>query len=740
MIFTAARASRRLFVATILAGSFLLFLVQPMIARIALPRLGGAPAVWNSAMLVYQALLLGGYAYAHLLGRLRARVQGMVHLLVLLAAAVFLPIGLNDRVLPAGVEPAIWVPWLFAISIGPLFFAVSAQAPLVQRWFALARPGENPYALYAASNIGSFAGLIAFPLLVEPLLPVTTQRWLWSAGYVVLIGLVALCVRALRVAPGVENTLDDTGSAPAVQAGFPAPDARRWLTWIVLGLVPSGLMLATSTFISTDLLAMPLLWVLPLALYLLSFSVAFAANRTLADAITRYAPVTMVVFGGVLMGGFTAAALPAVVVALVVLFVASVSLHTRLYRLRPAPSHLTGFYLAMSTGGALGGVFAGLIAPVVFDWTWEYPILILATGLLMPQTFLAQQIARLWLTPRYRLIALTIYVTILGLLFVLAAGPIATYTSNPFLLPTFVSIALLGIVAVGARLPYVVVLTCGLALFGGLQSLALSLQSDARVRSYFGVYTLAEAPRRRMLVHGTTVHGIQLTGNPTRERTPTTYYVPHSGVGRVMALTPALYGSAARVGVVGLGTGTLACYHQPGQDWRFYEIDPAMVRIARGRHFTFLKRCAPEARIVIGDARLSLERQGSGTLDVLALDAFSSDAVPMHLLTLEAFDTYGRVLSPRGTLAVHISNRYLNLIPVVAAAARARGWHAAILNYSPDVYEEDASKSAWVVMTRDPAVFAAIQQRGGAWATLRPRSGFRAWTDDYGTILPLLRF
>ncbi|WP_375273121.1 fused MFS/spermidine synthase [Sphingomonas sp.] len=737
MIHLPTHAPRRLYVATILLGSFLLFLVQPMIARIALPRLGGAPAVWNSAMLVYQALLLGGYAYAHLLGRLTPRAQGWVHLAVLAAAAVFLPIGLNDRVLPAGAEPAIWVPWLFAVSIGPLFFAVSAQAPLVQRWFALVRPGEEPYALYAASNVGSFAGLVAFPLLVEPLMPVTDQRWLWSAGYVALIALVALCVRLLPATGGQDRSDQseiDTRSSAA------KPTLARWSTWIVLGLVPSGLMLATSTFISTDLLAMPLLWVLPLALYLLSFSVAFASNRTLADAITRYAPVTMVVFGGILMGGFTTTALLAVFIALMVLFVASVALHTRLYRLRPAPAHLTSFYLAMSLGGALGGVFAGLVAPVIFDWTWEYPILILATGFLMPQSYLAQQLARLWLTPRSRLIAIAIYVVVLAALFLLALEPIANDRASPFLLPTFVAVALLGIVAIGARLPYMVVLASSLALFGGLQALSLSIRSDARTRSYFGVYTIADAPRRRTLIHGTTVHGVQLAGNPTRERTPTTYYVPGSGVGRVMTLAPALYGPAARIGVVGLGTGTLACYHHPGQRWRFYEIDPTMVRVAEGSRFTFLARCAPDAPIVIGDARLSLERQADMTLDVLALDAFSSDAVPMHLLTLEAFDTYGRVLSPRGTLAVHISNRYLNLVPVVAAAARARGWHAAILNYTPDVYEEDATKSAWVVMTRDAAVFDAIRHDGGEWTDIRPRPGFHAWTDDYGTILPLLRF
>ena len=737
MIDLPTRAPRWLFVATILLGSFLLFLVQPMIARIALPRLGGTPAVWNSAMLVYQALLLGGYAYAHLLGRLTPRAQGRAQLAVLLAAAVFLPIGLNDRVLPVGAEPAVWVPWLFAISIGPLFFAVSAQAPLMQRWFAIVRPGEEPYALYAASNVGSFAGLIAFPLLVEPLMPVTSQRWLWSGGYIALVVLVVFCIRLLPASGAQSNV--DAGQHPAGKKA-PGPDLARWLTWTVLGLVPSGLMLATSTFISTDLLAIPLLWVLPLALYLLSFSVAFASNRTLADAITRYAPVTIIVFGGILMGGVTTAALLAVFIALMVLFVASVALHTRLYRLRPTPAHLTSFYLAMSIGGALGGVFSGLVAPVIFDWTWEYPILILATGSLMPQSFLAQQAARLWLTPRSRLIAIVIYVIVLAILFVLALEPIANDRASPFLLPTFVAIALLGIVAIGARLPYMVVLASGLALFGGLQALNLSIRSDARVRSYFGVYTVADAPRRRTLIHGTTVHGVQLAGNPTRERTPTTYYVPGSGVGRVMTLAPALYGPTARIGVVGLGTGTLACYHRPGQRWRFYEIDPTMVRITRSSRFTFLARCAPDTSIVVGDARLSLERQAGATLDVLALDAFSSDAVPMHLLTLEAFDTYGRVLSSRGILAVHISNRYLNLVPVVAAAARARGWHAAILNYTPDAFEEDASKSAWVVMTRDAGVFDAIRHDGGEWADIRPRPGFRAWTDDYGTILPLLRF
>lgn len=717
-----------LFVMTILTGSFLLFLVQPMIARIALPRLGGAPAVWNSAQLVYQALLLGGYGYAHLLTRLAPRRQGMVQLGVLLAAALLLPIGLNDRVLPAGAEPAVWVPYLFAISIGPLFFAVSAQAPLVQRWFAVARPGADPYALYAASNLGSFAGLIAFPLLVEPLLPVTSQRWLWSAGYLLLIAMVAACV----------SRLPRDHVAAAETAREPAPPPRRIAMWIALGFVPSGLMLATSTYIATDLVAMPLLWVIPLALYLLSFSVAFAGRRDLADTITRYAPVTIVTFGGIVMGGVTATPLLSVSIALIVLFMASVAIHTRLYRLRPEPARLTGFYLAMSVGGALGGVFAGLVAPVVFDWTWEYPILILLAGALAPLSYLTPGIARMWHAPAARAAALATAAVVLGVLAVAVALSPEGFAPGRYLVASFVIVAGLGIVTVGARLPYVAVLAFALMLFGGTRSLTLSLDPEARTRSYFGVYTIDTNADRRMLINGTTIHGVQLLGNAARERTPTTYYTPRSGIGRIMAVAPALFGAGARIGVVGLGTGTLACYRQPGQRWRFYEIDPAIVDIAR-RDFTFLSQCAPGVPVAVGDARLSLEREGGGSLDVLALDAFSSDAVPMHLLTTEAFAGYARVLSPGGVLAVHISNRFLNLAPVVASAAGRGGWRAAILNHTPDADERRGSKSAWIVLTRDPASYRAIT-RDGPWEPLRARRGFAAWTDDYASILPLLKF
>ena len=725
---TSTRGSRALFAVTILTGSFLLFLVQPMIARIALPRLGGAPAVWNSAMLVYQALLLGGYAYAHLLTRLAPRRQGYVHVAVLLLACLFLPIGLSDRILPADAEPALWVPYLFAVSIGPLFFAVSAQAPLVQRWFAIARPGADPYPLYAASNLGSFAGLLAFPLLVEPLMTVTHQRWLWSAGYLALVALVLACV--LRLPP--------SHVAAAETPSGPAPGARRVTLWVLLGLVPSGMMLATSTFISTDLLAMPLLWVVPLALYLLSFSVAFATGRQLADTLTRIAPVTILMFGGIMMGGFTETPWLSVVMALTLLFMLSVALHTRLYRLRPEPARLTGFYLAMSTGGALGGVFAGLVAPVLFDWTWEYPILILAAGALVPQLYLTQGLKTLWHRPGAGVAAIVIALLVIAALAVVTGLSPERIAGMRYTL-AFSLIAGIGLVTIGARLPYMLVLFTALLLFGGLQSLRLSFGSDARTRSYFGIYTVYDYPSRRMLVHGTTVHGVQLLGTPERERTPTTYYTADSGVGRVMRAADMLFGPAARIGVVGLGTGTLACYRQPGQRWRFYEIDPAMAALARSR-FTFLARCQPDPDIAIGDARLSLERQAPGSLDLLALDAFSSDAVPMHLLTREAFAVYGRALQPGGVLAVHISNRFIDLAPVVAAAATEGGWQAMILNHTPSVLDTEASRSSWVVMTRDPETFAMIQLDGAKWRRLRHPKGFESWSDDYASILPLLRF
>jgi spermidine synthase len=731
----------KLFVAAILAGSFLLFLVQPMVARMALPKLGGAPAVWNSAMLVYQALLLGGYAYAHWLGRVPPRMQAIIHLCVLAVAALWLPIGLFAMELPADAQPAIWVPWLFGASIGPLFFAIAAQAPLLQRWYSVATHGRDPYQLYAASNIGSFGGLLAYPLLVEPNMAITSQRWLWTGGYALVFVAVAACALMLP---------RKTEGEPHVAHTSPAPGRRQIWHWILLAFVPSGLMLATTTFLTTDIVAVPLLWVVPLGLYLLSFSIAFSDSRLLAELVGKVTPLVLLLFGATLIAGGKDHPYFIAAIGLILLFTVSVALHSRMYALRPAPDRLTGFYLAMSVGGALGGVFSGLIAPIVFDWTYEYPLLILAAGLLVPQIFLFPFVARLWRGEqewvRIKALAVTLAVAALVLIgldqhFAWMGEKQPNYA--------FMAVAALGLLSIGNRLAFMVSLAGAIFLFGGYHSIELSLHG-ARTRSYFGVYTVTETATQHVLTHGTTIHGVQWLGG--NSRFPTSYYVPRSGIGQAMLAAPALYGPNARIGVVGLGSGTLSCYAHPGQSWRIYEIDPAVVSIARDSgKFTFLSQCLPHPDIVIGDARLRLAEEPNARFDLLALDAFSSDAVPMHLMTKEAFQTYARVVAPSGLLMVHISNRYLDLAPVVASAAEQGGWYAAELPYRPDVctlpdgslaYCSDVKQgtpSDWIALTRDKTVYDRLMAGNVNWHALAIKPGFTGWTDDFASIVPVLR-
>ncbi|UZK66861.1 fused MFS/spermidine synthase [Sphingomonas sp. M1-B02] len=720
-----------LFVVAILAGSFLLFLVQPMVARMALPKLGGAPAVWNSAMLVYQALLLGGYAYAHMLGRVPVRMQAGIHLAVLAVAALWLPIGLMRMELPADAEPAVWVPWLFGASIGPLFFAISAQAPLLQRWYSAATGGRDPYALYAASNIGSFGGLIAYPLLVEPMLALKAQSWLWTGGYLLVFLLVAGCATMLPRKPAATTH---------VPYESPAASRGRVLHWIALAFVPSGLMLATTTFLTTDIVAVPMLWVMPLGLYLLSFSVAFRESDAIPQLIGKFAPVVLLLFGATLIAGHQKLAYMNALIGLLLLFLVAIACHSRMYQLRPAPDRLTGFYLAMSVGGALGGVFSGLVAPVLFDWTYEYPLLILAAGALIPQTFLLPVFGSLWRGEgqALRIKILATALLVVGLVWIGISNPLGLFGGMHEQI-AFLAVAVVGLAAIGRRVPYLVALAGGLFLFGGYRSIEMSL-ADARTRSYFGVYTVTDSGDERRLAHGTTLHGIQLKG--ARSRMPTTYYVPGSGVGLAMLALPEIYGPAARVGVVGLGTGTLACYAQPGQSWHFYEIDPAVVTLAReSAKFTFLPQCAPTAKISLGDARIRLTEAAPHSFDMLALDAFSSDAVPMHLMTSEAFQTYGRVLQPDGLLLVHISNRFLALAPVVAAAATKGGWHAARMVYHPSALEQNdqASTSDWIALSRNPRTLARLTAGNSGWAPLEPRPGFTEWTDDFASVVPVIR-
>jgi spermidine synthase/lipoprotein signal peptidase len=723
------RFAKPLFLLTVLTGSFLLFLTQPMIARMALPRMGGAPAVWNSAMLVYQGLLLAGYAYAHFLTRLRPRRQAGLHLALFAVAALWLPIGVSGAVLPADAVPALWAPWFLASSIGPLFFIVSAQAPLMQRWYALEGARGDPYPLYAASNLGSFAGLLSYPLLVEPLLTLHQQSLLWSAGYLLLVMMVVAC--ALTVPAAAVEAMP--------KAAGPAPSWRRLLHWVALAAVPSGLMLSTTTHLTTDIVAVPLLWALPLALYLLSFVIAFAHRRGAANVIVAVAPLFLLVAGGFAFSGGSDQPFFTATLGLLLLFIIAVALHAEMYRRRPEPAHLTAFYLAMALGGVLGGMFCAILAPTLFDWAYEHPILIVAAALLMPQSPFIPWAQDIPAPLRWLLAA--------GLLALSWAvdqnlGP---FTGDVAALVGSIVISLVALAFIGRQWIFAAGLLALMLSYGGWTKLEES-QAGVRTRSYFGVYTVTtrRSPPSRQLTHGTTLHGVQnLT--PGGETEPTSYYARRSGIGLAMDSLPIFHGPNARVGVVGLGTGTLSCYARPGQNWRFFEIDPAMVRIARNPSiFTFLSRCAPQAKVILGDARLSLAREPAGKLDLLAVDAFSSDAIPIHLLTREALQVYRRALKPDGLLLIHISNRYLDLEPVLAAAAKRDGWNAAAFDYSPELREEgrNLSRSIWVAMTKDKDSLMMLRiasaEDAHLWRPLLRRPSFPGWTDDYASILPLL--
>ncbi|KPF63771.1 spermidine synthase [Porphyrobacter sp. AAP60] len=730
---------RSLFVAAILAGSFLLFLVQPLMARLALPRLGGTPNVWNSAMLVYQALLLGGYAYAHLIGRLALRRQLMLHIGLLLLAALTLPLALAD--LPgfgAGLE-VFWVPALLFASVGPVFFLISAQAPLIQRWYSADPDAGDPYPLYAASNLGSFAGLLSYPLLIEPLLPLVQQSLVWSLGYGAML-LLLLLVAAARWHGETQGAAQGTAHGEAEPANTADPVGwRRIVLWLALAAVPSGLMLSTTTHLTTDIFAMPLLWVIPLGLYLLSFSVAFAQQRWLARMITRAAPVVVLLAGGMAMVSQSGGGLWLLAASVALLFVIAVALHSRMYELRPDPSRLTLFYLVMSAGGVLGGLFTALLAPLLFDWVWEHPLLVLAAAALIPLRWFATWQARIVSGGTMRIVLLgagLLLAFVLGwLLFYATLGDVGLWA-----IVLYGGLAAIALVLAFNRFAFVAVFCC-MMVATSLVGHGRTYAHGERVRSYFGVYNVITntALGLRILASGTTDHGRQFL-HPEKRREPTAYYGRNSGVGLLLARTSQVMGKGADIGVVGLGTGTLACYREPDQTYRFYEIDPAILDFSAAGKFTFLADCAPDSETVIGDARLALEREPAGQYDVLVVDAFSSDSIPLHLLTREALQTYRRSITDGGAIAIHISNRFFNLEPVLAALAQDAGLFAAVRADAPDTASM-LTYSVWVVMAPQETTLTAITQDSPPATWRKPVAPAPSvWSDQYASTLPQFRW
>lgn len=725
------------FMLSIFLSAGLLFMVQPLFGKLTLPLLGGTPNVWNTAMLFFQAALLAGYLYAHAISRLRSlRLQQAIHLGVMAAATLSLPLGISQawKTPPEGA-PTLWLLGLLAVNVGPPFFALSANAPLIQKWFSRTSHAQasDPYFLYAASNLGSFIGLLGYPLVLEPRWTLASQSSAWFAGFITL--LFGLCIAA---------ALSQRAAAPiAVSAEqiaqTSAPTARQKLHWIWLSALPSALLLSVTNHITTDIVAMPLLWVVPLALYLLTFTIVFANKPLIPHGVSlRIQPVLLVLVLSTLyiVDGINIFVLGALAIA--AFFFTALIAHGELAKQRPDAHYLTQFYIFMSLGGVIGGSAIALGAPLVFDSILEYPILMVLAALIRPAS---------------QKIAAVDYVLPIGLAAAIVACEMSfdlAYLNQPAAMAIFITVLTCAIQSHQARLR-LFGLTCVAAGFG--YALGLGAQTDTTIhqtRTFFGVHSVRqdEAQTATKLYHGTTLHGMQFT-SPGKAREPLLYYDRAAGMGRFFAAANA-YKDVNTVGVVGLGAGAAACYAQPGQSWTYFEIDPQVAQIAQDPgYFTYLQRCTPDINIVLGDARLTLEKQPDRQFDILVIDAFSSDAIPLHLLTQQAAMLYETKLRDDGYLLLHISNRYLDLEPAIAALAQAQGLSARIFDYKPAMRPLPAHKSpsSWVLLTRDTAFLNTLtpQQKiadrsaHSAWRPLELRPDFRVWSDDFSNIFDVLK-
>ena len=674
-----------LFGTTLFLSALLLFSVQPLFAKMVLPRLGGTPAVWSVAMVFFQAMLLAGYAYAHAIVRLASLTTGLViHIAVLAIAVIWLPFQIAsgfDQPPESGV--AFWLLALFFVSIGMPFFAVSANAPLLQAWFSRTghRHSHDPYFLYGASNLGSFIALLSYPILFEPAFAVSEQSQLWFAGYLALALGVAVCGFAVWwLSNGRAVAAPKDKAVEAVTR--PVPTARLRLSWIALASIPSGLLVAVTAHISTNVAAAPFLWVMPLALFLLTFVITFQRRPVIPHRRMRAAlPIAIVAAAASMTGYLPIGIVAETAIHLVSFFVAAMVCHGELVARRPDASHLTEFYLAMSFGGVLGGAFSTLLAPVIFTRVLEYPILFCAAMLAMPETRA-----------------------------LICRRPLISAVAGLVVAVAFWS--------------------------GGSRVID-------RERSFFGVVTISNSPdgRYRILSHGTTMHGAQRIADAEASAgrpEPLTYYTAEGPLASAITGHRDRLGRPVNVGIVGLGAGSLACYAGQGDTWRYYEIDPAVIRVASDpSRFRFLSACTPDAPIIVGDARLTVMREPDGLFDILVIDAFSSDAIPVHLMTREAVAGYVTKLAPGGILVMHISNSYMELRSVLAAIATGEKLAGAALLHRRSAEDNKALRTPVeaVVLARSPGDIEQYIDAGWDPLTAQDGSAVRAWTDDYSNII-----
>ncbi|MBY0532197.1 MAG: fused MFS/spermidine synthase [Xanthobacteraceae bacterium] len=732
-----------LFMLAIFVSAALLFFVQPMFAKMVLPRLGGTPAVWSVAMVFFQTVLLAGYAYAHFLTKhLQGRQAVMIHIAVMLAAILFLPLSIASgwNKAPAWGE-AFWLLGLFTVSIGLPFFALSANGPLLQAWFARTDhpAAKDPYFLYAASNIGSFLALLAYPFAVEPLTRLQQQTFGWSAGFIFLIVLIAACGYLIW------HTKDLKAAKPLKGESADKPTWAEAAVWIALAAIPSGLLIAVTNHISTDVAAVPFLWVVPLALYLLTFVLVFSR---FAPYVHQVAVIVQPLFIAALIASQVFEGFDSIfwilTIHIAAFFFTALVCHGELARLRPAPAHLTEFYMWMSAGGMIGGIAAALVAPQLFNWVAEYPILIVLALLCRP--------GWVWPDGRYA----PIFWIVLALAAAAALAPAfgyrvpllsdlapGNYTYMKWVIG-FLLVASILISFDSVKYAYLIAL-CFLMIkaYENIDS-----RTRATLRSFFGVHKVTDSydGRFRVLLHGTTIHGAQrmmtndfkpYSGRPEL----TTYYYKSAAIAQAVAQTRLNKNGPINYAVVGLGTGTLACHKQEKDTVHYYEIDPTTIEIATNPKrygFSFLAQCAPDAKITLGDARLTIAEAPDGSYDFIVIDAFSSDAIPIHLMTKEAVETYKKKLAPRGILVMHISNRHLELASVVAGIANANGMVVRTHNTTDgddEVNDEDYKFSGTVTaIVRKPEDFGALNE-AKHWKDEKVDPAQWVWTDDYSNVL-----
>jgi hypothetical protein len=722
-----------LFATTMFLSGFLLFLVEPMVARMVLPILGGVPMVWNGCVVFFQIVMLAGYGYAFGASRwLSLRQQVVLHAAVLAVPAAVLPFMIRSgSVTPPDGNPLGWLLLLLAGTIGLPFFVLSTSASVFQHWLSRTDhpAARDPYFLYAASNLGCVLALACYPVLVEPVFTLGEQTRLWTVTYAAFAVLAGACAMFAWRRPGGRGP-DSPAQARAHTDVAAAP--VTWLRrgrWIALALVPSSLMLAVTSYISTDIAAVPLLWIVPLGLYLLTFTVAFGRHSAAAGAVARRALPLLVVPLAVFMLAKVRAPLGAILLLHLGAFAAiALNCHAELARDRPEPSRLTEFYFWVSLGGMLGGLFNTLAAPLLFDAIIEYPLVVLAACLLFRATD-APSGSRRPLADTFAPLAVGLSTAAALLL----AGPRG-------LGPQLAALTVPAVLTFAQRRQPKRFGFCMAALLA--VSFAIGNPGERTLyatRTFFGVYRVSEdtGARYHALAHGTTLHGMQAL-TPERRHEALTYFHQTGPFGQAWQALP-MAAAGREIAVIGLGVGTLANYARPEQRWTFFEIDPAIERIARTpAYFSFMEACGDRCRVVIGDARISLGRVPERAYDILVVDAFSSDSIPMHLMTREAFALYRSRLTPGGVLVIHISNRHLQLAPVVARLAASQEFVALQqLEQMGPGWPEGKTPSHWVVMAPNRANLGSLIG-DPRWSPLAPSTSTPLWTDDFSNILSVL--